>query len=282
MISHTKKSDNTANIGFHCLRKTMFFVFLLLFLHSGLFAGSEAAAQQSLRQPSNKQNESEETKSDFLFQKSSGYFGIRIGEFFPKADSDIFRMVTRELTLKKSDFRASDVGLDAGISIYERVDLVFSLDDSERTKKSEFRDYVDEQGLPITQETYYSQQMLTAGIKYLFIPRGRQVGHYAYLPSRIVPFVSAGGGLIWYNFKQYGDFVDSTTLEIFSAVLESSGTAPVLYLGGGTDIRLFQAAYLTLDLRYSWAKRDMEGAFVGFDPIDLSGLRLTAGLQWRF
>jgi hypothetical protein len=282
MISHTKNSDNTGNIGFSCLRKTAPFVFLFLFLLPGLFEGSKAAAQQALKQPSNTQNEIEAAKSDFLFQKSRGYFGIRIGEFFPKADSGIFRMVTSELTLKKSDFRASDMGLDAGFSMYERVDLIFSLDDSERTGKSEFRDYVDEQGLPITQKTYYSQQMVTAGIKYLFVPRGRQVGHYAYLPSRIVPFVSAGGGLIWYSFKQYGDFVDSATLEIFPAYLESSGTAPTLYLGGGTDIRLFQAAYLTLDLRYSWAKRDMEGDFAGFDPIDLSGLRLTAGLQWRF
>jgi hypothetical protein len=282
MISHTRKSDNTVNTGFCCLRKTVPFVFLLLFLHPGLFAGNEAAAQQALRSPSNTQNETEETKSDFLFHQSTGYLEIRIGEFFPTADSDIFKMVTSELTLKKSDFRASNVGIDAGFSLYERVDLVFSLDDTERTRKSEFRDYVDEQGLPITQTTYYSQQMVTAGIKYLFVPRGRQVGHYAYLPSRIVPFVSAGGGLIWYNFKQYGDFVDSSTLEIFPAILESSGTAPTLYLGGGTDIRLFRASYLTLDLRYSWAKNDMEGDFVGFDPIDLSGLRLTAGLQWRF
>jgi hypothetical protein len=282
MISHTKKSNNHGNIGFLCFGKTAPFIFLLFFLYPGLFAGSEASAQQALNPPSNAQNETETAKSDFFFQKSSGYLGIRVGEFFPKADSDIFNMVTRELTLKKSDFRASDVGVDAGFSLYEKVDLVFSLDDLERTNKSEFRDYVDEQGLPITQKTNYSQQMFCAGVKYLFVPRGRQVGHYAWLPSRVVPFVSAGGGLIWYRFKQYGDFVDSSTLEIFPAILESSGTAPTLYLGGGADIRLFHAAYLTLDLRYSWAKHDMEGDFVGFDPIDLSGLRLTAGLQWRF
>jgi len=258
------------------------FVFLLLFLYPGLFAASEASAEQAMRPSSNTRNEMDERNADFLFQESSGFLGVRVGMFYPRTNSEVFNFVTSELTLEKKDFRALDVGVDLGFSLYERVDLVFSLDDSKRTKDSEFRDYVDMQGLPITQTTTYSQQLLTIGLKYLFVPRGRQVGQYAWLPTRIVPFVSAGAGLLSYNFKQHGDFVDSTTLEIFPAALESSGTVPAIYLGGGADIRLFQAAYLTLDLRYSWAKHDMGGDFVGFDPIDLSGLRLTAGLQWHF
>jgi hypothetical protein len=282
MISHAKKSDNTGSMVFRSLKKAMPFAFLLLFLHPGLFAGSEAAAQQVLRPPSNSQEEIGEAKADFLFQKPSGFLGLRAGGFFPRTDSEIFNMITSELTLQKSDFRAWDVGVDAGFSLYERVDLVISLDDSKRSINSEFRDFIDEQGLPITQTTTYSQTLLTAGIKYLFVPRGREVGNYTWLPSRIVPFVSAGGGFLSYSFKQSGYFVDGTTLEIFPAALESSGTAPVIYLGGGADIYLYRSACLTLDLRYSWARHEMEGAFVGFDPIDLSGLRLTAGVLWRF
>jgi hypothetical protein len=282
MMSHTKKSDKTGNIAFRCLQKAMPFVFLVLFLPPGLFAGSEAAAEQAYRPRANTQNEIEETNADFLFQESIGFLGFRVGGFYPRTNNDIFNFVTSELTLEKKDFRAFDVGVDFGFSLYERVDLVFSLDKSERSKNSEFRYFVDEIGLPITQTTTYSQQLLTIGFKYLLVPRGRQVGRYAWLPSRIVPFVSAGAGILSYTFKQHGDFVDSTTLEIFPAAFESSGTAPTIYLGGGADIRLFQAAYLTLDLRYSWAKHDMEGDFVGFDPIDLSGLRMTAGLQWHF
>jgi hypothetical protein len=281
MISHTKKSDCTGKIASLCLQKAAPFVFLL-FLYPGLFSGSEAIAEEALRPPSNTQGETGETRSDFLFQEPSGFLGFRAGGFFPRADSELFNMVARNLTLEKNDFRAQDIGVDAGFSMSERVDLVFSLDDSERTRNSEFRDFVDDLGLPITQTTTYSQTQFTAGIKCLLVPRGRQVGNYAWLPSRIVPFVSAGGGFIWYTFKQNGDFVDSVNLEIFPATLKSSGTAPAIYLGGGADIYLFQSAYLILDLRYSWAKHDMEGDFVGFDPIDLSGFRLTAGVQWHF
>jgi hypothetical protein len=34
--------------------------------------------------------------------------------------------------------------------------------------------------------------------------------------------------------------------------------------------------------RYTWASDDLEGDFVGFDPIDLSGLRLSAGINFVF
>jgi len=91
-----------------------------------------------------------------------------------------------------------------------------------------------------------------------------------------------GRGILWYTFKQNGDFVDVTTLEIFRARLESSGSVPTIYIGGGADVHILKSAYLTLNLRYSWARHEMDREFVGFDPIDLSGLRLTAGVNWQF
>lgn len=282
MISHTKELDNTGNISFRCLQKVLAFVFLLLFLHLGLSGRSEVAAKPVPSLLANAQSETGETKADFLFQRPRKFFGFRIGKFFPRADSGLFDMITRELTLEKSDFRAWDFGIDGGFSMHQRVDLVFSFDYSKRTKNSEFRDFIDEQGLPITQNTSYSQIPLIAGVKFLLVPQGRQVGQYAWLPSRIVPFVGSGGGILWYQFKQDGDFVDFTTLEIFPATLESSGWVPTVYLGGGADIHLFKSAYLTLDLRYSWANHELKRDFVGFDPIDLSGLRLTTGIYWHF
>jgi hypothetical protein len=97
-----------------------------------------------------------------------------------------------------------------------------------------------------------------------------------------VPYVGGGGGVLWYQFQQEGDFVDETTLEIFPAHLKSSGWTPTVYAGGGADIHVFKSAFLTLDLRYSWAKPDLGRDFVSFDAMNLSGLLVTAGLQWHF
>ncbi len=265
-----------------CLQKAIPLVFLLLFLQTAVFAESEAAAQQDPRPRANTRNEAGGTNADFLFNRPAGFFGFSLGIFSPRADSDLFDMVMRELTIKKSDFRALNFGLDGGFRLYDTVDLVFSLDTSKREINSEFRDWVDEQGVPITQTTSFSQTQLTAGIRYLLMPAGRQIGQYAWLPSRIVPFIDGGGGILWYTFRQNGDFVDVSTLEIFRARFESSGSAPTVYLGVGADIHILRSAYLTVKLRYSWARDELERDFVGFDPIDLNGLRLSAGVNWQF
>jgi len=272
MTYQARESDNKNNIPYCYLCNVFVFVLLLLFLYPLLPGVSEVNAQDSTG----------EKKADFLFQKPKHYLGFRIGRFFPEADSGLFDMVTRELTLEKSDFRAWDFGIDFGFNIYNRIDLAFAFDSSTETKSSEFRDYVDDQDLPITQRTKFSQISLTAGIKYLLLSRGRQVGQYSWMPNRIVPFLSGGAGILWYDFKQDGDFVDFTTLDVFSAVLGSSGGVPSIYLGCGVDYNIFKSAYLTLDFKYTWADDDLDQDFVGFDPIALSGIRLTTGIQWHF
>jgi hypothetical protein len=47
-------------------------------------------------------------------------------------------------------------------------------------------------------------------------------------------------------------------------------------------MRIAKYTYLTMDVRYSWARTDLERDYVGFDPLELSGVRVSAGLQWHF
>ena len=281
----TFKDANTAGSGkilMRCLQKTSAFIFVLLLISSQLFAESEAAAGPNAAPSHSALNQDESEKADFSFGAPKGFLGFRIGRFFPQASSGIFDMITRDLTLDKSDFRAWDFGFDGGVNLQERIDLIFSLDYMKRSKDSEFRNFTDGNDLPITQTTKYEQLPLTGGIKFLLIPRGRRVGRYAWLPSAVVPYIGGGAGILWYRFEQEGDFVDETTLEIFPAHLESSGLTPTAYAGGGADIHVFKSAFLTLDLRYVWAKPDLDRDFVSFDAMDFSGLRVSAGLQWHF
>ncbi len=272
MTYQNKESTNKSHILYHCLFRFSFFVFSFLFLYLLLPGAMVIKAQES----------PDETKADFLFHKPRTYLGLRVGAFFPDTDSGIFDMITDELTLEKGDFDTWDLGVDLGFYMNNRIDLVLSLDTSEQTKNSEFRDYIDDQGFPITQSTKFSQTPITLGVRYLIVPRGRQVGQYAWLPSRIVPYLSGGAGILNYKFEQAGDFVDYSTMEIFPAVLKSSDNVTIIYLGCGADYNIFKSLYLTLDFRYSWADDSMSGDFTGFDPIDLEGIRLTTGIQWHF
>jgi hypothetical protein len=273
MISNDAKACSPKRISARYLPQA---IILLLFLAGPqLFAESEAATD-----PLGSQDQT--GKADFSFNAPKGFFGFRIGRLFPQANNDLFDMITRNLTLEKSDFQAWDFGVDGGADLQERVELIFSFDYARRTKASEVRDYVDENNLPITQTTRIEQLPLTGGVKFLLIPRGHRVGKYAWLPSAIVPYIAGGAGVLWYKLEQEGDFVDESTYEIFPARLKSSGWTPTLNAGGGADIHVFKTAFLTLDLRYVWAKPELDRDFVSFDSLDLSGLRVSAGLQFHF
>jgi hypothetical protein len=260
----------------------MFLILILFLTVPGSFAGNAASSAVPAAQSRNQTDRNGETEENFRFTPPSGFIGFRIGRFFPEANGELFDFITENLTLEKSDFRAWDLAVDGGFVANERVEVVFGFEYMKRTKNSEFRDWVDENDLPITQETYYSQLPLTGGVKILLMPRGRQVGRYAWLPSTFVPYVGVGAGVLRYRFGQSGDFVDFETLEIFYATLESTGWTATAYAGGGLDIRIAKNTYLTIDVRYSWAKPELDRDKFEFDPLNLAGVRTAAGLQWHF
>ncbi len=248
----------------------------------GMAAGALAQGPPYSGRAADGRDRGDRREQDFRFSSPEAFVGFRVGRFFPSAQGEFFDFVTDELTLERNDFRAWSAALEGGWSLNNRADLVFGLEAVHRTKRSEFREWVDGQGLPITQDTIYSQYPLTAGVKILLVPRGRHVGSYAWLPSEVVPFVAGGVGVLRYKLEQSGDFVDQVTYYIGPARLESSGWTPTAYLGGGVDILVARGTYLALDARYWWAEAELERDFVNFDPLDLSGFRLSAGLQFRF
>ena len=119
-------------------------------------------------------------------------------------------------------------------------------------------------------------------MKYYLKPRGREISRYAWVPYSFAPYVGGGGGLLWYRFRQAGDFVDSEDLSIFSDLFESEGWTATLHVVGGADIKLTPRLFLTVEACYAWADAELSPDFVGFDPIDLSGFKTTVGIDLVF
>ena len=69
---------------------------------------------------------------------------------------------------------------------------------------------------------------------------------------------------------------------VFTDYFSSSGWAPNVYVLGGTDLHLYRILFLTLEGRYVFAKGKLGKDFVDFDPIDLSGFRVSTGLNMVF
>jgi hypothetical protein len=186
------------------------------------------------------------------------------------------------LTVDKGDFNAPALLIDFGIDIHPHLAAAFRFEYSRASFGSEFRDWVDQDDNPILQTTEFITVPLTANLKVFLHPRGREISRYAWVPYTVAPYVGGGGGVLWYRFDHYGDFVDFDSLDIFSDRFLSDGWTPTFHVFGGVDIKLHRRYFLSVEVRYAWAESELGQAFVDFEPIDLAGFRSSVGVNILF
>jgi hypothetical protein len=225
-----------------------------------------------------------QSSPDFLFGSPNGMIGVRTGWLFSSANSDLFTFVQRHLTVDRKDFNAPAIGVDVEMAINPRLSAIGGFDFSQASKDSEYRDFVDNQRLPITQTTTLSELNLSGSIKVAITPRGREVSSRAFIPAAVTPYVGAGGGMMRYKFVQYGDFidVDSINADIFTDTFRSDGWTPSAHVFGGVDVRVYKRLYLSGEGRYLWSSGSPDRDFIDFSPIDLAGFKVTAGVHYMF
>jgi hypothetical protein len=219
---------------------------------------------------------------DFLFGRPDRQVAVRAGWNFAGAGSDWYDFVTDQLTLERRDFNAVTVGGDVGVWMSNRSTFLVGVDVTHAGPRSEYRRMVDNNRLPIEQGTRLVTVDLTGGVRHALTERGRAIGRLAWIPRRVVPFVGAGGGAVYYRLQQAGDFVDFADRRVFPATFQSQGWAPTVYAGGGADIRVLRRVVLTADVRYRYGTAKLDQEWVDFDPLDLSGVRMTLGASWQF
>jgi hypothetical protein len=219
---------------------------------------------------------------DFLFGPPHGSFAVRGTFTFANAGSDLYDFVTSELTIDKTDFNMPGIGFDFAYQLARRLDAQFGFEWGKTKTTSEYRDFVDNDFLPINQTTSLKIVHLTGSVRFALTERGYDVSSLAWVPRRVVPYVGAGGGAVYYDFVQSGDFVDFVDLSVFPDAFQSTGWAPSAHAFGGVDVRLFRALYASVEGRYTKAQAKLGRDFIDFDPIDLSGFRLAAGINVLF
>jgi hypothetical protein len=221
---------------------------------------------------------------DFLFGSPNGMIGFRGGLVLASAQSDLFTFVEEHLTLDRKDFNAPAIGVDLELAINNRMSAVIGFDFSKASKDSEYRNFVDNQRLPITQTTSLREMNFGGSLKFALTPRGREISSRAWIPAAVTPYVGGGGGLMQYEFLQFGDFidVDDPNLAIFADTFRSSGWTPSAHIFGGVDVKIWKRMYVSGDARYLWAKDTPDLDFIDFEPIDLAGFKITAGVHYMF
>ncbi len=218
----------------------------------------------------------------FLFGRPHVTVSLRGGIAQPTASSDVFAFSSQRLTLGRGDYLGGSYGLELGLRVAERLDVQFGVAYSDRKANSEFRDWIDNNDKPIEQTTSFRRTPITLGLKYYLTSPGRTLGRLAWIPAKIAPYVSAGGGIMSYDYRQSGDFVDFKTLDVFHSTLSSHDVAAMMYGAVGVDYSLTPNLSVMTEARYDASRAKMNNDFQGFNHIDLSALAVTAGLNVRF
>ena len=222
------------------------------------------------------------TGEGYLFQPPVGSITVRGGYAHASASGDLFDFVTDQLTLNSGDFSSPAGQVDLAVRVAPRVDLDLGVGVSRSSSPSEYRHLIDQNDQPIEQTTSFLRVPITADVRLYLTPRGRTIGHFAWVPARFAPYVGVGGGMVGYEFRQSGDFVDANTNNVFNSDLKSSGWVPEAQGVVGLDYTLTPRFALTGEGKYLWARGRPNEGFNGFDRIDLSGFTTTIGLKLRF
>ena len=218
----------------------------------------------------------------FRFHPPSGSWSLRGGFAMPSAGSDVFSYTTSNFTVSRGDFRALDLGGELSFSVASRLDLVFDVSYSGMNKGSEYRAFVDNNNQPIEQSTGFQRTPVTVNARYYLTDRGRQVGRLAWVPNRVVPYVGAGLGMMYYEFDQKGDFIDTGTLAVNNDALHSAGWASMAQALAGVEWSMGPGWALRTEARYLTASAALGSDYQGFHRIDLSGMTSSVGFFIRF
>jgi len=243
------------------VQATFFLVAASLFLPSGAFAQSSGQG--------------------FLFKQPTVRVGILGGYMVAQASGDVLDHARDQLTLGGRDFDASTWGVEFAARGGKRFDVLLDFRFSRSEVRSEMRDWVDLDNLPIEQTTRFTRMPLTLSARFYLRDRGRAVSQFAWIPEKFAPFVGVGGGVTWYEFEQVGDFVDIETLDILNFTIESNGAAPTAHAFAGVDISINPRFLWTLEGRYSFGNATTDYSF-NYDQLNLRGFQATIGLSARF
>lgn len=229
---------------------------------------------------------------DFLLRTPAVTLSIRGGYTVPRLGGggdaqSLWDFTMQHLTVENRDLAGPHVTVEVGVHASERLDFVVAVGHSSSSVHSEFREWVGSDGLPINQTTEYTNTPVTAGLKAYLMPRGRSVGSYAWIPRNFNAFVGFAGGMVWYRFEQYGEFVDYVTQDIFVSNLRSVEKGATMHVFTGLDVSINERMMLTGEARYGFAKGPLQrnyhgySDFVGFPDLDLSALKLSLGVGVR-
>jgi hypothetical protein len=210
---------------------------------------------------------------------AAGGLDLRLGGYFPRGNETLFLDDRSLYLVEKSDFYSVYGGIEYNHVLMDNVELGISLDGYSDTVDTSYRDYERPGGGEIFQTLKFS--MVPLGLSVRFVPTSKK--------AKIVPYVGGGVDAIFYQYEEYGDFIDfaDPELTIYPDAFVADGTAFGVHALGGLRVYLNRDIAIVGEGRYQWATDEMDDDFSPNEPglvntIDLSGWTATLGVHIRF
>ena len=212
---------------------------------------------------------------------SAGGLDLRLGGFFPSADSNLFHDDADLYGTSKSDFNGFAGGIEYSTKLASHLELGLHLDGYGKSVETSYRNYTWPDGGEIRQDLDLS--IVPLGMSLRVIPTGRN--------AKLAPYLAAGVDALFYEYKEHGDFIDfqDPHRRVYGDEFRSDGVA--LGFHGAVGLRAYVSDDFAIvgEARYTYGKDDMNDDFgIGAGPngqgyeIDLSGFTATVGLHVRF
>jgi opacity protein-like surface antigen len=182
---------------------------------------------------------------------------------------------TGSLDFAINDFRSVPLFGEWGIGLGDHFEIAIGSGYQTKKVASRYRDLVNgPEELEIEQDLRLRVIPVTGIARVLF---GRMGGFQ--------PYVGGGIAILNFRYSESGEFVDTTTFEVFPATFVAKDTAIGGQLLAGMRLPLGGDIYaLTIEGRYQWASGNTGGIDAGFlgDKIDLGGGFINLGFLIRF
>jgi hypothetical protein len=219
---------------------------------------------------------------DFLFSQPAGSIAFRLGYLGSDANSDVFDFSQERFNVHKRDFGGVNGEVELAFALYRGFEMSVAGGYSVASKRSMYKDWVDNDDQPIEQTTQFRRAPVTINLRYNLAKPVQPIGSFAFIPNRFTPYVGVGTGLVAHKFQQTGDFIDFEDMSVFFHRYESTGVSSLVQAMAGFTYAANARMGLDTQLKYVRSSAPMGMQWRGFDNIDLSGVALTTGMHIRF
>ena len=197
---------------------------------------------------------------------------LKVGIFQPFLKSDLWDINRENLAFSSSDMLNTSIAAEFEYNFKQMFSLSFEAAYYRKDHYSMYKDWTWEDGSPIFQNLALWMTSFELGFK--IYPLGSR-GPFS-------PFVGVGGGVYYWRYEQWGDFINFQDLTISEGYAETTTFSAGFNANAGMKFNFSPHFGFLMQAKYQYVRGQLSSFFEGFELLDLSGMTYQFGLTFQF